>query len=398
MFLLTSLGSGLGWLLGPAGAETADLWVSEAFPAYSLMANAHFPLAIGLMTIIALCGLRIMDAERRAEGPWGTEWLTGSGMTLAAVLLGGIQPFGLVPVFGGLVTMLTARALRYRSIPWRAGAWIGGAAAVALIYPLYMQLVIHSDPTLSAWNAQNTTSSPPLWDWAASYGLVLVLALLGGGFALRRGSNGDFLALGWALTTLIGMYLPLALQRRLALGLGVPLGLLAGMGWWRTVRPRIAARGRTLMQGLAVAFSALTPIFLIVVTSSAALSGEPWFYLSDGEWASLKWLRDEARSGAVVLSAPQTGSFVPAWTGQTVVYGHPFETVNAARRKAQVEAYWTGEMSDSQREAFLEENRVSYVLVGPRERALGGGESKSGAVGELAFEADQVGIYTVDGR
>ncbi|MGD2143185.1 MAG: hypothetical protein PVF54_01765, partial [Anaerolineae bacterium] len=148
MFLLTSLGSGLGWLLGPIGAGTADLWVPEAFPAYSLMANAHFPLAIGLMAVIALCGLRIVDAERRAEGPGGTEWLTGSGMTLAAVLLGAIQPFGLVPVFGGLAAMLTARALRDRSVPWRAGVWIGGAAAVALIYPLYMQLVIHSDPTL----------------------------------------------------------------------------------------------------------------------------------------------------------------------------------------------------------------------------------------------------------
>jgi len=56
------------------------------------------------------------------------------------------------------------------------------------------------------------------------------------------------------------------------------------------------------------------------------------------------------------------GLFVPAWAGQPVVYGHPFETVDADARKAQVEAFWAGEIGAEERKAFLQDNRVRYVL------------------------------------
>jgi hypothetical protein len=400
IFLLTSLGSGLGWLAGAAGFETADLWVPEAFPPYSLMANAHFPLAIALMAGLAVCGLRTMNTETQAENPGGTAWPWGLGGMLAAVLLGTIQPFGLVPVFGGLGIMLAARALRERAVPWRAGVWIVAAAALALPYPLYMQMAIRSDPVLAAWNAQNATPSPPLWDWALSYGLILVLAVPGCASAIRRGSNADFLLLGWASVTLVGMYLPLPLQRRLSLGLGAPMGLLAGMGWWRTVRRRISARRRSLAQGLVVALGTLTPIFLIAIVSLSALSGETWFYLSAGERAAFAWLRDRGRSDGVVLCAPQTGAFIPAWAGQPVVYGHPFETLNAEQRKARVEAYWMGLMSDVEEREFLNRNEVRYALVGPREQRLSEAKgvaerpvSPIGQSSQLVLDSGTVRVY-----
>jgi hypothetical protein len=146
---------------------------------------------------------------------------------------------------------------------------------------------------------------------------------------------------------------------------------------------------------LVLAFSALTTIFLIVMVSSAGLSGEPWFYLSSGEWEAFRWLREEARSEAVVLCAPQTGTFVPAWAGQPVVYGHPFETLNAERRKEQVEAYWGGAMRPAEQERFLENHRVRYVLVGPREQALSvdGHITVEGAT--VALETENVKVFRV---
>jgi hypothetical protein len=394
MFLLTSLGSGLGWLVVTAGGRTADFWVAEAFPAYSLMINAHFPLSIALMASIAMCGLRIMGLTTE-QNHQTRQWPWGFGMILAALLLGGIQPFGLVPVFGALGAMLVARALKERSIPWRAGIWVVIAAAVALPYPLYMQAAIQSDPVLAEWNAQNTTPSPPLWDWALSYGLPLVLALAGAVVAVRRGSDGDFLLLGWVVVTLVGMVLPLPLQRRLSIGLGVPIGLLAGMGWWRVGRTKIRPRRRGLWRGLIIAFSALTMVFLITMVALAALSSEPWFYLSSGEWKALRWLREEAASDAVVLCAPQTGTFVPAWAGQPVVYGHPFETLNAERREKQVKAYWSTDLSETQRDTFLQDNRVRYVIVGPRERALSVDSHSIGESAPLAFETECVKVFQI---
>jgi hypothetical protein len=130
----------------------------------------------------------------------------------------------------------------------------------------------------------------------------------------------------------------------------------------------------------------------------AAVRGEPRFYLSNGEWQALTWLRDAADHDQVVLCAPQTGMFVPAWAGQRVVYGHPFETVDAERREAQVQAYWAGEMEPEEREAFLRENRVRYVLEGPRELKIGNWRSDiEGEKRELVFVADGVAVYRVSG-
>lgn len=406
MCLLAALGAGVGWLLTPLGRMTPDLWVPEAFPVYALLANAHFPLAIGLMAAMGVCGLRIAArAGGESNGKGGLSartWPWGVGLVLLAAALGTVQPFGLLPAFGGLGVMLAARMARRRRAPWRALAWSALAAALALAYPLYMQAAIAADPALAAWSAQNETPSPALWDWALGYGVVLALAAAGIAHGLLRRADdapcGPFsrdafwLLVGWAAVTMVGMYLPLPLQRRLSLGLGAPLGLLAGMGWWRAARRRIRPRLRGRIQALVVAVCALTPVFLTLTTLLAAAAGEPLFYLSGDEWAALTWLRDKGRPDAVVLCAPETGLFVPAWAGQPVVYGHPFETVDAARREEQVAAYWTGAMSPEEREAFLEENRVGYVLVGPRERALGGGPPMSGAA---AFQAGEVTVYEV---
>jgi hypothetical protein len=385
MFLLAALGSGLGWLVVFFGYQSADLWVPEAFPVYALLANAHFPLAMGLMAGIADCGLQIAGGKWQvARGKW-QEWRCGLGLAVAAVALGAVQPFGLVAAFGGLGVMLVARIVREWAIPWRAVGWVAVAGAVALPYPLYMLQAMGADPALAAWNAQNVTGSPPLWDWALSYGLVLVLAVFGAIFAVRRGSDADGLLVGWVAVTLVGMYLPLPLQRRLSLGLGVPLGLLAGVGWWRGVRPRIRARWRGLARGLVIALCALTPVFLIVGHLATASD----FYLSDGEWAALAWLREEGQPDGVVLCSPRMGLFVPAWAGQPVVYGHPFETVDAEARKAQVEAFFSGEMSAEERQMFLEGNRVGYVLVDSEIGELETGDWR------LAFELDGVSVYDV---
>jgi hypothetical protein len=378
MFLFVALGSGLGWLVVFFGYRSADLWVPEAFPVYALLANAHFPLSMALMAGIVYCALRIV------AGGAGT-WLWATLAALAGIVLGGVQPFGLVAVFGGLGVMLVAHVVRERAIPWRAAAGIAAAALVSLPYPLYMPQAIASEPVLAVWNAQNVTDSPPLWDWVLSYGLVAVLAVPGVIAAARRGSAVDWVLLGWVGVTLVGMYLPLPLQRRLSLGLGVPLGLLAGAGWWRAVRLRVNPRRRGFVQGLVVAFCVLTPMFLIAGHLATASD----YTLSDGEWAALQWLREDGHPDAVVLCTPRMGLFVPAWAGQSVVYGHPFETVYAEERRAQVEAFWAGEMDADEREAFLQENDVAYVLAVSEIERLESGDWR------LVIEVEDVKLYDI---
>ena len=388
--LLLCVSSGLGWLVGPVGYLSSDLWVPEAFVFYSILDTLHFPLAVALMLVI------FMGLARPGREPGWREALVAA---VASAGLGVVQPFGVIPVYAALAVWLALRWLRDRRVVWRTVGWTAAAGLVALVYPLYGVLAIRADPVLAGWSAQNQTPSPPVWDWLLSFGLVAALAVPGVVAAVRRRSDGGLLLLAWVIAAGVGMYAPLALQRRLALGLQVPLALLAAAGWWETVRPRLRPRLRGLATMAMLGLSTLTNLFLMAMLVLAALGGETRFYLSDGEWQALEWLRKEVDRDQVVLCAPQTGMFVPAWAGQPVVYGHPFETVDAERRKAQVEAYWAGEMSPAERESFLRENRVGYVLVGPRELEIGDWWLGTGKLeGEPVFEAGDVRVYEVSGR
>jgi len=391
MAYMAVLGSGFGWLVAFLGLMTADLWVAEAFPFYAWMVNPHFPLSMALMVVLGLYGIRVIEqtAEGSAFQPAGRYV---AGMAVTAVLLGVVQPFGLVGSFGGLGLALVANAMRRERVPWRAGAWIAAVAVLAAIYPLYMQWTILRDPVLAAWNAQNVTESPAIWDWVLSYGIVFALALLGIWRAVRNRTNTDWFILGWLAVTLVGLFAPLQLQRRLSLGLSIPLGLLAGRGWWRAARPRLAGRRWRVVRGAVLAACVLTSVFLILGAVVSAAAGDGRFYLTVAEWQALGWLR-ECGDRKVVLCAPATGIFVPAWGGQPVVYGHPFETVDAQRRLGEVSAFWGGAMTQDEQAAFMRDRRVGYVLVGPRERALGNWHPGEVTSLKVVFESSGVYVY-----
>ncbi len=385
--LLLGISSGLGWLVALGGYLSSDLWVPEAFVFYSILDTMHFPLAITLMLVI------LMGLARPGREPGWREALVAA---VASVGLGVVQPFGVIPVYATLAVWLGLRWLCDRQVAWRTVGWTAAAGLVAVVYPLYGVLAIRADPVLVDWSAQNQTPSPPVWDWLLSFGLMAALAVPGVAAAVRQRLEGGLLLVAWVIAAGVGMYAPLALQRRLALGLQVPLALLAAAGWWQAIRPRLRARLRGPAMMAMLGFSTLTNLFLMAMFVLAALGGEPRFYLSDGEWQALEWLREKVNHDQVVLCAPQTGMFVPAWAGQRVVYGHPFETVNAERRKAQVEAYWAGKMSPAERDGFLRENQVGYVLVGPRELEIGDwGLEIAEFEGELVFEGEDVRVYDV---
>jgi uncharacterized membrane protein len=84
------------------------------------------------------------------------------------------------------------------------------------------------------------------------------------------------------------------------------------------------------------------------------------------------------------------GLFIPAWAGRRVVYGHPFETVEAERTRARVQEYFAAGTDDAQRQAMRREWRVGLVWVGPRERGLG---FTGAPPGRLAYQNATVVIY-----
>ena len=95
------------------------------------------------------------------------------------------------------------------------------------------------------------------------------------------------------------------------------------------------------------------------------------FYLSSGEVEAFTWLSRETSPTDVVLASPQTGNLIPAWAGNRVYYGHPFETVAADVKLKRLQTFFAGAMSPEEGKTFLRQAGVTYVYFGERERQMG---------------------------
>jgi hypothetical protein len=182
----------------------------------------------------------------------------------------------------------------------------------------------------------------------------------------------------WSIVTLVLVYVPFALQRRFLTGLGLPLAVLAAIGLNRWLFPKLSNARARLVGAVTVGVGALGSLFLLMVLTLGVLNrqGQPDFfarlYLSQDESAAMEWLLTNAQ-GQIALAAPRTGMLLPGRSGVRVFTGHPFETIDAEVKDAQAEAFFRGEMSDTEWQSLREEYDIRYVFVGPEEQSLGGG-------------------------
>jgi hypothetical protein len=383
-FVLAAFGSGLGWLLAAFTGFTSDFWVAEAYPFLSAYVNPHFPLSLALILILLTPGRG--DPKPILEAALGAA---------AGLLLALISPFGIV-----VAAMVMAGRLVWDWIDQTGSIsmdhqWMGILARLAGVLTvggpvlLYDIAAARLDPVLGGWNAQNLTPTPPVWDIVIAFLPVLAPAVWGGWLAGRRNEAGGRWLAVWALAGMLMLFLPFGLQRRFILGYYLPLAGLAAISL-----ADVAARWKrkaVFLTGLVFCLAIPTNLMILIGGVGAAATHPPILYLYRDEAAAFEWIRANTGSESVFLTGPQTGMFLPAHTGRRVIYGHPFETVNAAVEEKRVTAFFSGHVTAQETAELLA--RADYVLVGPRELDLPGGPVDPG--GKVVFRAGRTVIYQV---
>jgi hypothetical protein len=355
----TLIGSGWGWLGIPAGLLALDLWVPEAVPFLSAYASAHFALSMAVVWLAGLCIFPGMETRRRI--------VVAAACGVALSLL---QPFAVAAL--GLVSIiwLVIEALAKRRsadpVSIRSAlstlAVFGLAAAPVLVYDVW---AVTANPSLAGWNRQNLTPSPSLLETGLAFLPLLAVAMpVLWTRASWKNPAVRFLVV-WGAANLVLLYAPFGLQRRLVLGLYLPLAVLAGMGVSALARWR---------RWLPTAVILLTlPSHLVVVGAglAAALTQDPRLVLTVDEVSAYRWMDANLPANALVLAGARAGNRIPAFADVRVVYGHPFETPSAASEQIWVEAAfaWRGEADGLVED--LRAREVEYVYVGIEERALG---------------------------
>ena len=353
-FGLLSVSAGFGWLLALWDVLLADMWVAEGFVFLSILVNPHFPLAIGLMLLLFLAVLTPGEHRPASRRP--------AAATAGGLLLAMVQPFAVPVVLVVLAAYLALRTALERRVPWSEAlvtAALAIGAAPIMLYDLYLSRV---NPALAAWSAQNVTSSLPPWDYALGYGLVLLLAIPALVSAARRRRPTDLFLLAWVGSVAVLLYVPFALQRRFITGLHVPLAILAAMGLEQVVWGRVRPRRQALATGLFIALTSLTNVLVPLVTVGGVAAGRAPLVMTQGEASACTWLAQNTAWTETVLAPVESGQFIPAWAGNRVVYGHPFETIDAEAKEGQVSLFYSLDATAAQRRDLLERYRVHYVL------------------------------------
>ena len=398
-FGLALFGSGMGWLAALFGLFTADFWVAEGYPFLSAYANPHFPIGMAILLWILTPELDAENIKQKKYGYLHDVLLIGAAFVLAIVL-----PFGIVVagiVLAGLVfwyfwvelSNLNGKSREIneisgiirRSEPSRKFFLVLLGGMPMLIYQVW---ITQNDPVLAIWNEQNFTVSPMIWDLTISFSPVALLTIPGIYWVWREKKIAARTLLLWAGLGLLLLYIPWSLQRRFILGYLIPLAGLAAIGL-----DHLFSRNRIF----ALAVICLV-ILLIVPTNLMILLGgiqavqakEPKVILSKEEMRGMNWLESNSPRDALILASPEMGLFIPAYTGRRVLYGHPFETVNA-KQMQEVVINLLSDLNDEDGDSSLLD--VSYIFYGPREWEIGAEKIEPGY--KVVYSTGDIKIFEV---
>jgi hypothetical protein len=366
-FVTILLCAGLGWIGIPFNVLASDLWIVESIPFQTAYANAHFPIASALfLGLIILMLSEQITIGRRVLG-------TVALSTLLAI----IQPFSLFALFLFLLVWILwetwLEGPKLGAFNWRSTAgerWMVYLAMVvsALPWLIYDFSLTINHPQIAAWNSQNLTPSPPLIEFILGFGFPFILTVFGLIKANFKSRKTDRLLLVWCVLHSVLLYAPLGLQRRFSHGLYfalVPVAFLTLERW-------IKQPGKLRLALLIVVLLSI-PSNLVVVGSGlyGAREKDSTIVLQAEEHEAYRWLSMNGLPGSVILTGPKAGNRIPAYANLRVIYGHPFETIDAEEQLELVEKFYSSEISVNEFLSMIRDLYVTYVFYGPEEKALG---------------------------
>ncbi len=358
--LWAMFGGGLGWLAGLLGWFTPDFWVAEGYVFLSTFANPHFPLSISLM-------LWMLTLSESGLG----HKVNTYGSLLAGVILANLSPFSYLIV--AVVLGIAAIATKGRDIEVGVKSILirlflfGMGGTPFLFYQLW---VVRQDPILAEWNGQNVTPSPNVFLLILGFFPVILWAAWGMIRAVVEKNSKFIVPIIWIVVSLLFVYFPSSLQRRFLIGLYIPLVAIAvyqlQKSWLTESKSTPIIRFFGI--NLSLVFSFLTNGVFLFANIEAVQRHDRFIYLHQKEAEALRWMELNLPNDTVILASPISSMFIPAWTGLRVVYGHPFESIQAEERLQMVENFYQGKLSHNDQMNFLANQSVDAILWGIREK------------------------------
>jgi len=413
---VVGIGGGLGWLVALLGLMDRlglplDFYSPEAFIFHALLALPHLLLAEGLLLWAILL-----------------VWIAWESYKLKYALLGGLALLGMTIVAAfyiviAAVVVAVAWLLRRwqmhgeASRPWTEAGLAILAFAISAPVPFYNVYVFTTNPTFKVWAGQNRILSPSFLHYLLAFGPLVLLTIVGIWTEWRLGlgrniwSRRRMLLIGWCVAVPLLVYVPFNLQRRLTLGVQLPLSILAALGLWRLLTGRQIEKGkasedekesmtrdnvrrwRSVSIGLVALMTLSSLMILIGAGLEVSRRSSPIFH-SGVEVDAADWLSAHASADDVVLAAYETSNYLPTRISARVFAGHGPETIHSDAKREMQRQFFAGRDNAFQRE-LLSAYGVTYVFYGPAERTLGDFSPGDAPYLQQVYENEGVQIFEV---
>lgn len=373
-FIIAAVGAGLGWLFTPLTGDVTypDITIPEMFPLFSTYVNVHFSLTIACLALLA--GYFITAFRPGAEQDVAHDQVIPV-IALLSFALALLYPHALIP-FGAAVALFALFELRdRRRLSLRLIRWGLALVLPALPIAAYYILTVTYNPGMAEWNSQNINPAPTPLVLLVGLGIPLLIGVPG----LIRGvtrfeRDGDRIMLLWLFAMIVVMYLPTGAGRRFAVGMMIPIAYFAARAVEDVWIARISRRLRVYVFALLVPVIAVSQIFILFLPILPVMAGNPGnavgIFLERDYVVAYQWIDAHSTPTDVVLASPVVSAWIPGWAEARVVYGHPYETLDAAVKRQQVSDWYAGTVN-GECAALLDQYDVRYVLFGLEEAKLG---------------------------
>lgn len=389
-FLLVGWGSGLGWLVIATGwvnqiGLPLDIYLPEGFNFLILLHLPHLLLAETLLLAGFLCLWRAWETDHRR---WVWAILAGGAFFVVV----GVAAFYLIVMIAVVGTTMLLRFWFARRWAWGEVGLALAALSITLPVSLYNFWVFATIPAYQLLSQQLIMRSPAPIHYLLAYGVLALLALPGLKKAWPQGRHFALL-IAWVVVVPILIYLPFNLQRRLVMGVQLPLSILAALGLSYLCGASLR-RWRWSNTGLILLVS-LTNIFLVIGGLLNISAQQAPIFHPASQLAAMRWL-DQAANDEVILAVYATGNVLPAYANVRAFVGHGPETLYSDEKRAQAQQFFTTATTDAWRIALLRDYGVRYIYYGPAEKAAGGFAPDRASYLEEIYQNGEIQIFEVN--